>query len=116
MGSVYAMQPLLNPRSYVLTFAGLALLILAAHEPGAPRLRSTPAAGTSGSGAAAAQGAPGGFPGPGGPPFGRGGAGGPGGPFGQERKLVKQFDRDTDGRLNMAERQAARQFVKQQGG
>ena len=28
------------------------------------------------------------------------GPGGPGGPMGQERKLVKQFDKDADGRLN----------------
>ncbi len=37
---------------------------------------------------------------------------GPGGPMGQERKLVKQFDRDADGRLDKAERQAAREFLK----
>ncbi len=34
------------------------------------------------------------------PGFGPGGPGGPGGPMGQERKLVKQFDKDADGRLN----------------
>ena len=34
-----------------------------------------------------------------GPPPGFG-PGGPGGPMGQERKLVKQFDKDADGRLN----------------
>ena len=56
-------------------------------------------------------GAPGGF-GPGGP----GGFGGPMG--GQERQLVKQFDKDGDERLNNAERQAAREFLKRepQGG
>lgn len=46
-------------------------------------------------------------PGPGG--FGPGGPGGPGGgPGGQERKLVKKFDADGDGRLNTQERAAAR--------
>ena len=50
-------------------------------------------------------------PGPGGP-------GGPGGPMGQERKLVKQFDKDADGRLNKEERLAARDSMKKdrQGG
>ena len=46
------------------------------------------------------------------PPFGPGGRG-PGG-FGgvqQETKLVKQFDKDGDGRLNAAERKAAREFL-----
>ena len=40
-----------------------------------------------------------------GPPPGFG-PGGPGGPMGQERKLVKQFDKDADGRLNRDERLA----------
>lgn len=48
--------------------------------------------------------------GPGGPGFGPG-PGGPGG-MGQTRKLVAQFDKDDDGRLNRAERQAAREFLK----
>ena len=46
------------------------------------------------------------------PPFGPGGRG-PGG-FGgmqQQTKLVKQFDKDGDGRLNAAERKAAREFL-----
>ena len=52
-----------------------------------------------------------------GPPPGFG-PGGPGGPMGQERKLVKQFDKDADGRLNLLERQAARDAMKKdrQGG
>ena len=52
-----------------------------------------------------------------GPPPGFG-PGGPGGPMGQERKLVKQFDKDADGRLNKSERQAARDAMKKdrQGG
>src|SRR5262249_5306423 len=37
---------------------------------------------------------------------------GPGGP--QVRKLVKQFDKDGDGRLNREERQAAREFLKKE--
>lgn len=45
--------------------------------------------------------------GPGGPGFGPG----PGG-MGQNRKLVAQFDKDDDGRLNREERQAAREFLK----
>src|SRR5687768_16425548 len=34
------------------------------------------------------------------------------GPGGQKRQLVKQFDKDGDGWLNKAERQAAREFIK----
>jgi CotH kinase protein/Lamin Tail Domain/EF hand len=48
---------------------------------------------------------PGGFGGPGGGP---GGFGGPGGPGGANRELVDQFDKDGDGRLNEAERAAAK--------
>lgn len=54
------------------------------------------------------------FPGPGGPGgFGRGGPGGPGGPRGgfpgmEERKIVKDYDRDGDKQLNAEERAAAR--------
>jgi spore coat protein CotH len=64
-------------------------------------------------GAAQAQ-PPMGFGPPGGGPEGRGpGPGGMGGPpMGQERKLVDQFDKDGDGRLNREERAAAREFVK----
>lgn len=50
--------------------------------------------------------------GPGG--FGPGGPGGPGGMMQQETKLVKQFDKDGDKRLNAEERKAAREFLKQQ--
>ena len=46
-----------------------------------------------------------------GPPPGFG-PGGPGGPMGQERELVKGSDKDGDGRLNRAERQAARAALK----
>lgn len=50
-----------------------------------------------------------------GPP-GMGGPGGPGGMMGQERKLVEQFDRDADGRLNRAERDEARKTMQANGG
>lgn len=52
---------------------------------------------------------------PGGPPPG-GRPGGPGGfrMMGQETKIVKQFDKDGDGRLNTAERLAAREHLKQE--
>ncbi len=50
-----------------------------------------------------------------GPPPGFG-PGGPGGPMGQERKLVKQFDKDADGRLGQAERQSARLAIKKERG
>src|SRR5262245_54738783 len=43
-------------------------------------------------------------------PRGPGGFGGP--MMGQVRKIVKQFDKDGDGRLNQEERQAAREFLK----
>lgn len=50
-------------------------------------------------------------------PGGRGGrGGGPGGFGGQERQIVAQFDADKDGRLNAAERQAAREFLERSGG
>src|SRR4051812_17974807 len=51
-----------------------------------------------------------------GPPGGPGGfrMGGFGGPMGQIRKLVKQFDKDGDGRLNEEERKAAREFLKKE--
>src|SRR5881394_953971 len=56
------------------------------------------------------------FDGP--PPFGPGrpGGGGFGGPGGmqQETKLLKQFDKDGDGRLNAAERKAAREFLQKE--
>jgi spore coat protein CotH len=39
----------------------------------------------------------------------------PGPPMmGQERKIVKQFDKNEDGRLDTAERQAAREFLKKE--
>src|SRR5205823_13197771 len=61
------------------------------------------------------------------PPDGRGqpgegkkdffkGFGGPGGPFGGTRKVLKDFDKDGDGRLNAEERQAAREALKKDGG
>jgi hypothetical protein len=60
-----------------------------------------------------------GFGGP--PPFGPGGfgPGRPGGPGGfggvqEKRKLVEQFDKDGDGRLNAAERAAAFDFLQKQ--
>ena len=42
---------------------------------------------------------------------------GPGGfgPMGQRRKLIGQFDKDGDGRLNAEERQAAREFIQKEG-
>lgn len=46
-------------------------------------------------------------PGPGGPIFF-------GGPMAPERKLVAEFDRDGDGKLNRTERQAARAFLKKE--
>jgi spore coat protein CotH len=46
-------------------------------------------------------------------PQGGRGPGGPGGP--QEIKIVKQFDKDGDGRLNAAERKAALEFVSSLG-
>jgi CotH kinase protein len=42
------------------------------------------------------------------------GFGGPGGPMGGERKLVKQFDKDADGRLDRTERLAARESIKKE--
>lgn len=55
-------------------------------------------------------------PGGGPPGAGFGGPGGPGGPGmqRQETRLVKEFDRDGDGRLNATERQAAREHLATQ--
>lgn len=54
------------------------------------------------------------------PPGGPGGGGPPGKMFGppggEERKLVKDFDKDGDGRLNADERKAAREEAKKGGG
>ena len=66
--------------------------------------------------AARAQG-PGGFGGPGG-----GSPGGPQGPFGRgpmgqpEQKLVPQFDKNKDDRLDIEERKAARAWLAENGG
>jgi spore coat protein CotH len=49
------------------------------------------------------------------PPFGPGGFGGRGGPA-EERKVVGQFDKDKNGRLDVAERAAAREWLATQGG
>src|SRR5690349_17421498 len=50
--------------------------------------------------------------------FGKKGFGGPGGGMfgGGTRKVLKDFDKDGDGRLNAEERQAAREALKKQGG
>lgn len=45
------------------------------------------------------------------PPFGKGGP-----PMGQERKIVKQYDKDGDGQLNAEERKVARAFLKSDRG
>jgi hypothetical protein len=63
----------------------------------------------------AAQG-PGGQAGPGGPPpFGPGGFG-RGGPMGEEQKILAQFDKNNDDRLDGAERKAAREWMATNGG
>src|SRR5262245_54897652 len=46
--------------------------------------------------------------------FFQNGPGGFGGPGGQVRKLVKQFDKDGDGRLNKEERKAARASLQKE--
>lgn len=48
--------------------------------------------------------------------FGPPGGGGFGGPGGQERKLLREFDKDNDGKLNADERKAARAAAKAQVG
>ena len=57
-------------------------------------------------------GGPGGQDGPGRPGGGSGGP--PGGPMGPELELVKQFDKDADGRLDTQERRAAREAAQSQ--
>ena len=66
----------------------------------------------------------GGFPGGGFPGGGPGGFGGPGGrggfpggpPGGQERKVLKTYDKDRNGWLNADERKVAREALKKEGG
>jgi spore coat protein CotH len=48
------------------------------------------------------------------PPGGFGGP--PGGPGGQERKVLKEYDKNKDGWLNADERKVAREAVKREGG
>src|SRR5688500_4564198 len=48
------------------------------------------------------------------PPGGPGGGGGFGGGPRQEKKLVPQFDKDGDKRLNAEERKAAREFLQKE--
>ena len=50
------------------------------------------------------------------PQFGPPGGFGPGGPMGGDKKVVAQFDKDNDGRLNKEERKAAREFLKSNPG
>jgi len=50
----------------------------------------------------------------GGPPGGPGGRVMVGGPMAEDRRLVKDFDKDGDKRLNKEERQAAREFLKKE--
>ena len=52
--------------------------------------------------------------GPNGAGPGRGGPGGPGGFMGQEREVLKQFDKNANGFLDKDERPAAREFLKKQ--
>jgi len=87
-------QPLSSPASHVLALASAALLFLWAPDASLS-LQSGPP--------------PGPMQGPGGPGRGPGGPGGPGG----EIKLVDQFDRDGDKRLNDEERAAAREHLAQ---
>ena len=44
--------------------------------------------------------------------FGRGGSGGPGGPNREDRKIVKEYDKDENGWLNNDERKVARAALK----
>jgi hypothetical protein len=55
-------------------------------------------------------------PPPGGPGgFGGRGFGGPGGPNQQQTKVLQKFDKDGNGRLDAAERKAAREWLKKEG-
>jgi spore coat protein CotH len=108
------MKALTHMRIFVT--AGLMLAVFGGLSASARFLSAqvpAPAAGAPGPG----QVGPGGAAGSGGP----GGPGGFGGGFGRggvqaDRPLVKQFDKDGDGRLNADERREARTFVESQGG
>jgi hypothetical protein len=89
------MMRMLNQRSWLAILLGTALgsLNLNAQFPEPPPGRA------------------GGFP----PPEGRPGRGGPGpGGVQEDTKLVKQFDKDGDKRLNAVERRAAREFLEKE--
>jgi hypothetical protein len=96
-----------------LVFSGVAALFLAAlvSAPLAAQ-NDTPAPPPDRAQTAPPDGPPG-F-GPGGGRFGRGGPGGPGGMMRQERKLVKEFDKDGNGWLNQEERRAARELIQKE--
>jgi hypothetical protein len=84
--------------------AGYALLIVVLDAPARAQAAATPPAQQQPQGP---------------PPFGPGGFGGPGGrggPFGQERKILAQFDKNNDKRLDSAERKTAREWLETQGG
>ena len=82
----------------------LAVVLIATLMSGAGRARPAQAQGPGG------QGGPGGFQGGGPPPFGGRG------PMGQERKIVEQFDRNKDERLDNDERKAARAWLAENSG
>ena len=83
----------------------VAIILIGTLLSGAGRPRAVRAQGPGGSG-----GPGGGFPGGPQGPFGRG-------PMGQpEQKLVPQFDKNKDGRLDIEERKAARAWLAENGG
>lgn len=96
----------------LLFLCGVIAMPLKAQESTAQGGKPRPNQQNQGGPGGAPAGGPGGQGFPGGPP----GGGFPGGPMMQELELVKEFDKDADGRLNTQERRAARESARNQRG
>ena len=96
----------------LLFLCGVIAMPLKAQESTAQGGKPRPNQQNQGGPGGAPAGGPGGQGFPGGPP----GGGPPGGPMMQELELVKEFDKDADGRLNTQERRAARESARNQRG
>jgi hypothetical protein len=105
-------------RRLALSFLGLALGALLAQGPPRPGGGAPPRPGGAPPGGVRPEGSPPGGAVPGGAPEGPGArpSRGPGGPMAPERRILKEFDADGDGRLDAGERKAARKTLEAQRG
>jgi Ca2+-binding EF-hand superfamily protein len=98
-------EDVMNPRPWAAVLPivlGLACLSVSADDKGRPEQKAPPAK-AEGKEPGLPPGPQGGFRPGGGPPM-----------MGQVREIVKQFDKDGDGRLNREERKAARDFLQKE--